>query len=222
MSILKSSVIYRQLLFYSDAFLRVKFIEKMLQVHLTPCSLARLQDIKPWMHISQLQKAFPDIWSWANAGGLKIKLTSKRNNQYQGRLLPPEGSDWECFFIFLLPSLTIYGPCSGIIRKIMLAFIYLRSLQKWVIQPPNNCWCCHTARDPMVLSFPKYLLSVPQFLWQKLSPLLYCVRFFSPAGPFPSLCLTTPNIDSCIQTLQREEHRARVTKIKLPMQSTHP
>ena len=52
-----------QLLFYSDAFLIVKFIDKMLQVHLSPCTLARLQDIKSWMHISQLQKAFPDIWS---------------------------------------------------------------------------------------------------------------------------------------------------------------
>ena len=67
---------------------------------------ARLQDIKSWVHISQLQKAFPDIWSWANAEDLKIKLTSKRDSQYQGKLLPPEGSDWECFFTFLLPSLS--------------------------------------------------------------------------------------------------------------------
>lgn len=110
MEIFKSFVIHR-LLMYPDPFAKARFMERTYQVFLTTDTAASLQGIKPSVHISQLKKALLAIWFCANAEDLKIKLTKKRSSPHLGRLLLPKTSDQEdqeCFFLFLLPFLTIF------------------------------------------------------------------------------------------------------------------
>ena len=107
MGISKSFGIYRQLLFYSDAFVKWESWKGPYQVLLTTDTNTKLQAIKIWVHISQLKKVSPDIWSSVNARDIKIKLMRKMSSWLEGRLLSPKTSDQECFFPFLLTSLTI-------------------------------------------------------------------------------------------------------------------
>ena len=88
MGILKSFG-YRLLLFYSDALQRSDSRKGCYQVLLITDTPVKLQGVEPWVHISHLKKALPDIWSCANTGDLKIKLTRKRSSQLQVGLLPP-------------------------------------------------------------------------------------------------------------------------------------
>ena len=80
MGILKSFG-YRLLLFYSDALQQSDSRKGCYQALLITDTPVKLQGVEPWVHISQLKKALPDIWSCANTGDLKIKLTRKRSSQ---------------------------------------------------------------------------------------------------------------------------------------------
>lgn len=111
MDIFKSFIIYRQLLFYSHAFAKVRFKERTLPsiILLTTDKAAKLQGGKIWVYISQLKKVLPDIWFWR----LKMLETSKSNwfgqevaDTEVGWFLPTYYNQ-EYFFPFLLPSLTI-------------------------------------------------------------------------------------------------------------------
>ena len=124
------------------------------------------------MCISQTKKASLDIWSYANAEALIIKLVRKRSNWHWCRLLSPEMLDQGHFFPFLCPSLIIlflilipwsslWFFCSVFISlwsgKIRPLFTYFRPLQEWVMRPLNNCWICHDAGDPIgwsITNFP--------------------------------------------------------------------
>ena len=79
MDILKSFVIYRQLLFYSDVFGEVRLRERNLPSAPDTDTAMKLEGTEPWVHISQLRKVPPDIWSYANAGDLHTTLTRKRS-----------------------------------------------------------------------------------------------------------------------------------------------
>lgn len=61
MGIFKSFVIYRQLLCYSEAFVKVRFLGRTLPGTLD--ATARLQSVKSWVHSVQLTKAPPAIQS---------------------------------------------------------------------------------------------------------------------------------------------------------------
>ena len=56
------------------------------QVLLTTDTAAELEGIEPWLHISQVKRDSPDIWS-SCAGDLKIMLTRKLMTSC-GRQLP--------------------------------------------------------------------------------------------------------------------------------------
>lgn len=148
-----SSVISRELLFYSAVFAKVRFMWKTWPKNLTTHTTAKFQDIKLWMHISQLKKSPPDIWFCINPGNLKIKLTGKRSNWHGGRLLPSKTLGQKCFFPFSFPFQTIFLLMlhhkdvlnifhhfflSWVEKKIQL-FTYLRPLQRKVIHPPTDC-----------------------------------------------------------------------------------
>lgn len=51
---------------------------------------AKLQGLKPWIHILELKKASPDVCFCVNAGDLQIKSTRKRNSWHWCKLLPPK------------------------------------------------------------------------------------------------------------------------------------
>lgn len=107
MGILKSFIIYRQLAFSSDGFVKARFMERTLLRLWSIDTTDTLRGVKPCVYISQLKKVPPNIWFWVNAIDLKIKLTRKRSCRHWGRLLPLNMSDQELFFLFFLSSLAI-------------------------------------------------------------------------------------------------------------------
>ena len=60
---------------------------------LTTNTTAKLQGVEPWLCISQLKRAPPDIWSCANVGDRQIKLTRKKSSWHGGLLFPPKMPD---------------------------------------------------------------------------------------------------------------------------------
>lgn len=91
-------------------------MERNLSVLSPTYTAAKLQDVKFWVHISQLTRALLDIWSCVNAGDLKIKLTRKTSNTEVDCFLPKHQIKNISFL--LLPSLNI----------LFLILILLRSL----------------------------------------------------------------------------------------------
>ena len=166
----------------------------------------KLQDVKTWVLISQLTPPLtpPDIWSCANTGNPKIKLTRKRSGQHQGRLLPHKMSDQKHF----LPSVTIFFliltswrylwffcthlPCSGLERYYDCSHISGR--WKGVIPPPDDCWVCHDTDDSAVLPLTNFsLISNASVSLEQTQPSFYCIRLPIPVPQFPCLWLTVPN-----------------------------
>ena len=61
-------------------------------------------------------------------------------------------------------------------------------------QPPNDCWICHDSGDSVVLLTTKSsLISNVSVSLEETQPSLYYVNLSNPGGPFPYLCLTSPN-----------------------------
>lgn len=144
MDIFKSFVTYRKVLFHSDAFAKVRFLEWIL-----------LRTLDHWqhcqiMHISQLKKLFPDIWSCINTGDLKIKLTRKRNSQHWGRLLLPfKMLDRERSFLSSWPSFSWFLHHEGLYDSLSTFLLALAwrdnagvdvswATAKRIIQPPPD------------------------------------------------------------------------------------
>ena len=102
-----------QILFYSDAFAKVRFMARNLPRTLGHHMAAKSQGVQPWVHISQLMKAPPDFWSRAK----KLEISNQSNRlareeatikiETASWLPPPKMSDQEHVFPFFLPSLTI-------------------------------------------------------------------------------------------------------------------
>ena len=180
----KSFVIYRQLLFHSDAFCKSKGHGKDPTKYSWPLTLL------PNYKVSNLECIFHNWRRFYLTSALckcqrpKIKFTKKRSSWHWGRLLQPRMSDQEHFFPFIFPSLIILflilipgrllwffcSPSSlSWPEKIMPLLTYLRSLGN----PASNqlldlLWCswfcsslCSSQTSPW---FP-----VPQLLWNKLA-----------------------------------------------------
>ena len=64
-----------QILFYSDAFAKVRFMARNLPRTLGHHMAAKSQGVQPWVHISQLMKAPPDFWSRAK----KLEISNQSN-----------------------------------------------------------------------------------------------------------------------------------------------
>lgn len=125
------------------------------------------QGLKPWLCISQLKEAPPDIRSCPPATDLKINLTRKRSSQHWGRQLPPKMPDqdfivsprtWNTFFLSFSPLLW-HWP-----EDTTPSSVPPRPLLRVVIQMTDLPWCS-------CLSFS-----------QQIQPPLYCVRLPNPAS----------------------------------------
>lgn len=125
------------------------------QVHLTPDTNTKLQGVEPWMHISQPWKRLPppDIWSCVNTRDFKIKLIKREVANIDMDCFLPRHQIKKCLsisvpFVTILYLMLIQGRflsffCLPFVlpwtRKIMPLLMYLRPLQRRVIQPPNEC-----------------------------------------------------------------------------------
>lgn len=145
-------------------------------------------------------------------------------------------SDQEYFFPFLLPSLTVFSCFlhhEHLYDSSVHLFALFRQIKSIVHVPqalgkggnlnstqllglPRCLWFCSSAHPRFLLDF-----QCLSFSGGKLG-LLYYVRVPGPGDPFPSLWLTTPDPGDFASRLcvPRKGHKARVTRIKLPVQST--
>lgn len=131
---------------------------------------------------------------------------SKRRSQHQSRPLPSNSLDQGHFFIpsslfdSIFPKFYIMKIfrilCSFFILlwtgKITPLFTNLRPSQMGVIQLPSDCWICHSAGDPVVLSeTPPPSISNASVSLEQVQPPLDHVRLPNARSPFLSPYLTS-------------------------------
>ena len=172
------------------------------------------------MHISQMMKAPPDIWSYVNARDLKIQLTRQRSSWYSGKLLLPKTSDQEFFFPISF-SLSRHATPKYYIRSLWLfclalAFTDCWPLERVLIQPTNDYWAYHDTGDPVALPITNFsLISSALFLLELTLCPLYHIRPSKPGSLFPCLWLTTSNLGKLLSRLHKEETQDKGNQNKI-------
>lgn len=187
--IFKSFFIYRQLLFYSEAFVKVRFLGRTLPGILD--TIARLQDVEPWAHNVQLMRAPPAIWSLQSLETSQWNWLGSEVADIEVDCFCPRSQVKNISFHFSSPLLTLFSWVFTMMvflslfihvfaliwpGQIMPLFTYLRPLQRAL------------ANLQTMVGFAKILVTLWSFACHKLLPDFQCLSFSGTKSAPSILC----------------------------------
>lgn len=161
---------------------------------------AKLQGVEPWLCISQLKKAPPDIWSCANAGDHKSNQPGREAADIMVRCPLPRGLRT---FLSTPPSLSDAPFPNCYPRKASLGLLLTFCEPSSSLE--RECYCLrlshnrvwHASEDPVVLSITNSaLMPRATVAPEQTQPSLYHIKTL---GLFLHLWLATPKLrEYCI------------------------